>query len=175
MSQPQLGTLDFMARMKPNDIAIVDGELRRTWDAWDERASRLASYLRDRHGIGRGSRVAWMLANSSFYFDLWFAMQKLGAAPVSVPCRLTGSEAAYIIDHSDASVVLLDAEVAPRLASVREHMPKVSDQAFILAGDVALSQGALPRAVQLEHALAEGSDTRFFLEKPSGSGAMVYT
>ncbi len=85
MLQPQIGTLDFMVRMKPKDLAVIDGDLRRTWDEWDERACRFASYLRDKHGVGRGSRVAWMLPNSSYYYDLWFALQKLGAAPVSVP------------------------------------------------------------------------------------------
>jgi fatty-acyl-CoA synthase/long-chain acyl-CoA synthetase len=175
MAQPQLGTLDFMARMKPKELAVIDGELRRTWDEWDERACRLASYLRCRHGVGRGSRVAWMLPNSSFYYDLWFAAQKLGAAPVSVPYRLTGAEAAYIIDHSDATVVLLDAELSPKLAAVRDQMPKVNDDAFILAGDIGSSKGVLARAVPLETALAEGSAERFFLETPSGSGAVVYT
>jgi len=175
MSQPQLGTLDFMARMKPKDIAVIDGELRRSWDDWDDRACRFASFLRDVHGVGRGSRVAWMLENSSYYYDLWFALQKLGAAPVSVPYRLTGSEAAYIIDHSDAKLVLLDAEIAPRLASARSAMPKVRDDAFILAGDADRSMGALPSAMSLEEAIRRGSPERFFLEKPSGSGAVVYT
>jgi len=175
MSQPQIGTLDFMVRMKPKDLALIDGDLRRTWDEWDERACRFASYLRDKHGVGRGSRVAWMLPNSSHYYDLWFALQKLGAAPVSVPYRLTGSEAAYIIDHSDAKLVLLDAELAPRLRSARAEMPKVADDAFILAGQPSLAEGALPHAVSLESAIEQGSPERFFLEKPSGSGAVVYT
>lgn len=175
MSQPELGTLDFMARMKPKDLAVIDGDLRRTWDEWDDRACRLASFLRDKHGIGRGSRVAWMLQSSSYYYDLWFALQKLGAAPVSVPYRLGGSEAAYIIDHSDAKLVMLDADLAPRLAAVREQMPKLAEDAFILAGDLTLSQGAMPHAMALEAALREGSSERFFLERPSGSGAVVYT
>ncbi len=175
MPQPQLGSLDFIARLKPNELALIDGDLRRSWDEWDERACRLASFLRDRHGITRGSRVAWMLANSCCYFDLWFAMQKLGAAPVSVPYRLTGTEAAYIIDHSDAKLLLCDAELAPKLAAVREQMPKLADDAFILAGDPARAFDALPRAISLEAALREGSPERFFLEKPNQAGAVVYT
>jgi fatty-acyl-CoA synthase/long-chain acyl-CoA synthetase len=175
MSQPQIGTLDFMVRMKPKDLAIIDGEVRLPWDAWDERACRLASYLRDRLGLSRGDRVAWMLPNSRYYYDLWFAAQKLGLSPVSVPYRLTGAEAAYIIDHSDAKALVLDAALAPRLAAARAELTKLRDEAFLLAGDVSLAQGALPHATSLEQALLEGDATRFFADQPPTRGAMVYT
>ena len=48
---PRPGSLDFHARANPEGVAIADGEVRHTWDQLDERACRLASFLRDRLGV----------------------------------------------------------------------------------------------------------------------------
>ena len=48
MTEPRPGTLDFVVRQNAQAEAIVDGELRWTYDEWDARACRLGSFLRDR-------------------------------------------------------------------------------------------------------------------------------
>ncbi len=96
MAEPAPGTLDFIVRQNPGKEAIVDGEIRRTYAQWDERACRLANFLRDRFDLARGDRVAWMMHNRSDYYDLSFAFQKLGAIGVPIGFRLTGPEAAYL-------------------------------------------------------------------------------
>lgn len=176
MSQPRptMGTLDFVAHSNPQGLAIVAGDLRRTWDEWNERACRLASYLRDRYGLKQGDRVAWMLPNSPAYYDLAFAAQKLGVGPVSVPYRLTGSEAAYIIADSDARVVLADADSARRLAEARDEID-LPDENFIVADGDSPRADALPHAVALEAAIAEGSPERFLFQGDRPAGPMVYT
>jgi acyl-CoA synthetase (AMP-forming)/AMP-acid ligase II len=172
MSQPQLGTLDFMARMRPDELAIVDGERRLSWRQWDDRASRLASYLRERLEVTAGDRIAWMLPNVAAYYDLWFAAQKLGVSTVSIPHRLTAREAAYIIDHSGAKVLVLDAELAPKLATVRDALPNLTEASFLLVGEGGAS--ALPRAANLEHAIQEGCAEQSS-SPPIVASAMVYT
>ena len=42
--------------------------------------------------------------------------------------RFNADEMQYVIDNSDATVVLVDAEQAPLLASVRDQLPKVRER-----------------------------------------------
>ncbi len=54
---------------------------------------------------------------------------------VPVSYRFNAAEMQYVIDNSDATVVLVDAEQAPLVASVRDQLPKV--RAVLVFGGVA--------------------------------------
>ena len=174
MPEPQPGTLDFVVRQNAKAEAIVDGEVRWTYDEWDAHACRLASFLRDRWGIGAGDRVAWMLHNRAEQFALAFALQKLGALGVPLGFRLTGPEAAYIVDDSDAKAVVCEAAFARRLEGALGAMPKVPEDCFVVVGPDAERGGALPKALPFEDALAVGSPERFVTERGAG-GSIIYT
>jgi acyl-CoA synthetase (AMP-forming)/AMP-acid ligase II len=174
MPDARPGTLDFVARQSPAAEAIVDGDLRLTWAQWEERACRLGSFLRDRFGLGKGDRVAWMLFNSHHYFDLAFALQKIGAVGVPIGYRLTGPEAAYIVDNSDGKAVVCGREFAPRLAGALSQMPKVSGERFLLVEPDAQAKAALPKATDFDEALAAGSG-ELFLGPGRESGSIIYT
>jgi acyl-CoA synthetase (AMP-forming)/AMP-acid ligase II len=57
----------------------------------------------------------------------------LVAVPLSY--RFTADEMAYVIDNSDATLVVIDAEQAPLLASVRDQLPKVRE-VIVFGGEV---------------------------------------
>ena len=40
--------------------------------------------------------------------------------------RLSDEEAAYVTDHSDTSIVIVDAEFAPMFQRIRAQIPKVT-------------------------------------------------
>jgi len=174
MADPVPGTLDFAARMNPQAEALVDAPLRRTWNEWDERACRLGSFLRERFDLRRGDRVAWMMFNRAEHFDLVFALSKIGAVAVPIGFRLTGSEAAYIIQDSDAKTVFCEARFAPRLAGALAEMPDVSEDHFVVVGQEG-REGALPKAVDFEAAIDAGSPERFVAETQTPAGSMIYT
>ncbi|MGW2602637.1 (2,3-dihydroxybenzoyl)adenylate synthase [Streptomyces klenkii] len=72
------------ARAHPDRIAIVDpsGEGRRwTYGELDLRADRLAAGLLS-HGIGKGDRVVVQLPNVAEFFEVVFALFRIGALPV---------------------------------------------------------------------------------------------
>ena len=46
--------------------------------------------------------------------------------------RFNADEMAYVIDNSDATIVVVDAEQAPLVAEVTHHLPKV--RAFVAFG-----------------------------------------
>ena len=84
----------------------------------------MANVLVD-HGVGAGDKVAWCGQNSLGVVVLLCAAQRLGATAVPVNYRFTDAEAAYVIAHSDATVVYVDAELAPMLGRIRGEIPAV--------------------------------------------------
>ena len=77
-------------------------------------------------GIGPGTKVAWCGQNSTGIVEVINASRKLGATAVPVNYRLSDDEAAYVVDHCDASVVYVDAEFAALFARIRSLIPKVA-------------------------------------------------
>jgi acyl-CoA synthetase (AMP-forming)/AMP-acid ligase II len=165
VTEPRPGTIDFVVQQNPRGEAIVDGGIRWTYEQWDALACRLGSFLRERWGIGAGDRVAWMLHNRAEHFVLAFALQKLGALGVPLGFRLTGPEAAYIVDDSDAQAVVCEASFASRLEGALGAMPGLSEDRFVVVGADAERAGALPKGIVLEDALAAGSPERFVAER----------
>jgi hypothetical protein len=108
----------------PDHTALVQGERRRTWREFDERASRVAAALRGA-GLGPGSKVAFYLYNSNEYLETLFACFKLRAVPANVNYRYTADELAYLLDNSDAEAVVYHGELAERVGAVRDRAPKL--------------------------------------------------
>ena len=59
-------------------------------------------------GVGKGDKVALMMANSLEFLDLWFGISLLGAVMVPVNTALKGAGLRYILEHSGAGVVVVD-------------------------------------------------------------------
>jgi 3-oxocholest-4-en-26-oate---CoA ligase len=115
---------ESVADAVPDHIALVQGERRRTWREFDERASRLAAALRDA-GLRPGSKVAFYLYNSNEYLETLFACFKLRAVPANVNYRYTADELAYLLDNSDAEAVFFHGELGDRVGAVLDRAPKL--------------------------------------------------
>lgn len=92
-------------------IALIGGERRLSYRELDERASRLAAGLQ-RLGIHPGDRVVVQLPNIAEFFEVCFALFRLGALPVlALPahrraeityfCQFTEAVAYVIADRND--------------------------------------------------------------------------
>ena len=79
------------------------------------------------HGAGPGVKVVWCGQNSMGIANLVVAARKVGATAVPLNYRLSDEEAAYVTDHSDATVVYVDSEYAPLFERIRSEIPKVQD------------------------------------------------
>jgi carnitine-CoA ligase len=62
-------------------------------------------------GVRRGDTIALMLGNSLAFLDLWFGAALIGAVLVPVNTHLRGEGLRYIVEHCDAAVAVLDAEL----------------------------------------------------------------
>ncbi|MGH9027846.1 MAG: AMP-binding protein [Acidimicrobiia bacterium] len=122
-----LTILDHLARAEAvygDRVAIVD-EPDQPAESWAEITyARMAALARaqaaglDRLGIGAGERVAVVSPNSSRLLTSFFGVSGYGRVLVPINFRLNADEVAYIVDHSGASVLLVDPELDDALADV---------------------------------------------------------
>ncbi|WP_435742023.1 acyl-CoA synthetase [Nocardioides sp. SYSU DS0663] len=139
------------ARREPDRTAVVFEESSLTFAELDERTNRLANALAAR-GVGHGDKVAVLMYNRLEVVESFFACQKLGACPVPVNFRLAPSELAYILEDSDAVVVLTDGRLTALALESTAELPAV--RLVATTGDTGGSEG---RAESYEELLAAGS------------------
>ena len=122
---PAFDWLAYYAEFDPGRLAAVDLATRRwlTYREFDDRATRLATALRERFGVEHGDRVGFLAQNSTDHFETMFACWKLGAIFVPVNWRLSPHETSAIVEHCEPRVILHDEEFAPQLAL--SHTPTV--------------------------------------------------
>ena len=88
-----------------------------TYSELDSRA-RGAAIALDNLGVGQGERVAIVSPNAARFQILFFAVSGYGRVLVPVNFRLNADEIRYIVEHSGASVLLVDPESDEMLAGV---------------------------------------------------------
>lgn len=153
MFEPLL-PLNFLrraARLFPDRLAVIDGDRRIPYRLLQERVNRLANALRGL-GVGQGDKVAVLSPNSHRMLEAFFAVPQLGAVLCPLNYRLTTPEFAYILDHAEARVVLVDWEYTHQLAPIAEALKGV--QHYILLRDTEEPSATLPRAHDYEAVLA---------------------
>ena len=116
--------LESVADSMTERTAIVQGDRRRTWGEFDDRAARLAGALREL-GLGPDSKVASYTYNSNEYVEGLYATFKLRGVPVNVNYRYLEDELAYLLDNSDTEVVLFHGSLAEQVSAVRDRLPQL--------------------------------------------------
>jgi fatty-acyl-CoA synthase len=115
---------DWMSRravLSPAKHAVVDATTGTalTYKQLDERATRLANYLRHTCGVASGDRVAILSLNRNEMLEAFFAASKLAAILVPLNYRLTLPELQFILEDCEPRVLLYEGEfqsVARRLS-----------------------------------------------------------
>ena len=118
---------DFLrraAKLYPSKTAIIDGPRRFTYRQFQERVNRLAHALLDL-GVRQGDRVCILSPNSHFFLECYYGVSQLGALIVPLNYRLTANDHAYIINHADVKVMLVDYEHTHSIDQIRPKLPTV--------------------------------------------------
>jgi fatty-acyl-CoA synthase len=124
VSRTELDPTSFLHRsaaLHADRIAVVSGELRRTYAELAERVNRLASALR-RHGLEQHDRVAALCPNVPELLELHHAVPQAGGVLLAINTRLSASEIAYILEHSGARLLFLDDEFAPLVSEPPDNV-----------------------------------------------------
>ena len=129
--------LSKSARAFPESRAIVYGTGESTYARFNARANRLAHALR-RLGVGPGHNVAILMYNRPEMLESMFACFKAGCGAVPINFRLHPREFAFIIDHSEASVVLVSPEFDEPIAEIRERIPRARSVITVSEGAAGL-------------------------------------
>ncbi|KAJ5897596.1 hypothetical protein N7504_007884 [Penicillium tannophilum] len=114
------------AAIEPDAEAIyhvtVDNQvLRRSYKETAARTCGLAYYLK-KHGF---QRVGILATNTPAFLESIFAIAAAGAINVAVNYRLKQDDIAYIFDHGDVDMIIVDKEFEPLLALYRSRHPNV--------------------------------------------------
>jgi fatty-acyl-CoA synthase len=104
--------------------AVVDGDLRLSYEQFFDRCDRWSSALQGL-GVSQGDRVATIAPNTHAQLESFYAVPQIGAVLVPVNYRLTAEDFVYIVNHSGASVVCADGEYLETVDGVRDQMPEV--------------------------------------------------
>ncbi len=105
-----LSPLTFIERIKdvyPNYEALVYGKRNYTWLEVYKRVTKFASAL-EKIGIGLGDTVSIMAANTPELFEAHYSIPMTGAVINTINTRLDSKTVQYILEHSDAKVLIVD-------------------------------------------------------------------
>jgi len=101
-----------------------DGYRTATFAEVAERSERLASALR-RLGVGPDDRVGTFMWNNQAHLEAYLAVPSMGAILHTLNIRLFPEQLAYVINHAEDKVILVDASLVPALARVIDALPTV--------------------------------------------------
>ena len=100
-----------VADERPDDLAVVDGDVRLTYADLMARADAAASRLVDELGLCRGDRIVVQLANCWQFVVLTLACLRSGVVPVVALPAHRRHEMQYLVDHSEAFAVAVPGEL----------------------------------------------------------------
>lgn len=97
-----------------------------------ERTRRLSSSLK-RLGVQKGERIGTLAWNHHRHLEAYFAIPGVEAVLHTINIRLSPQHIAYIINHADDQILIIDQDILPLVEHLKDHIPNV--KAFILMTD----------------------------------------
>jgi long-chain acyl-CoA synthetase len=156
IAQP-FGTLPMFIRMqaafRPDHAALVQGERRIEWRAFDALADRVAATLQAQ-GVRAQEVVAICAANSIEYVVLFCGALRAGVVVTPLAPNATAGSLDLMLRDSGAKILFLDAAVASLLSSLCDPapIPRVALDGSDIAEQFSrwlLPEGHVPDAVEI--------------------------
>ncbi len=135
------------AEIYPDRVAVIHGATRYTYAQFHERARRLASALAKK-GVKAGDVVSAMLPNVPAMLEAHYGVPMLGAVLNTINTRLDADTVAYILEHGEAKVLIVDRVFA---AVVGPALKKLKKKPFVVDVDDPLYTGPGERLGRIEY------------------------
>ena len=122
----QLSPLSFLPRVAnifPNKDAVIYGERKYSWKNVYDRCRQLASSLQLK-GIKKGDTVSVIAANTPEMIEAHYGIAMIGAVLNSINIRLDANTIAYILEHSEAKILITDTGFYPSVKKAIEILGK---------------------------------------------------
>ncbi len=152
----------------PEAPAFVHGERVIAWGDATKRMNNLARNLHAR-GVAPGDKVAFYMRNGIEYGEMTGACFVGRLTHVNVNYRYKPEEVRYIVDNSDAAVVVYAREFRDAVAQIHNQLDKV--KVFVEVGPSDVATFAMP----YETLATTGSGARLDIARSPNDQVMVYT
>ena len=121
-----LTPLSFLQRAKdiyPNYEAIIYEDRKYTWSEVYKRCIRFASAL-EKIGINKGDTVSFLAFNTPEIFEAHYSVPMTGAILNTINIRLDAKTIGYILEHSDAKVLVVDRQLHTEVKKALSNIKK---------------------------------------------------
>ncbi len=116
--------IEERANENPDRLFLRFEERAVTFAGLNKGINRVANGL-IKLGCGTGTGISIMMPNSPEWLFVYFATQKIGAYAVPINVGLKADGLAYIIDHSDSTVLFIDYQYKEQFEKVRPGLKKL--------------------------------------------------
>ena len=135
------------------------------------RAEKLAAAL-TRLGVEAGDRIGTFCWNNQGHLEAYLAIPCMGAVLHTLNIRLPAEQLAYVINHAEDRVIIVDATVIPLLAAIKDDLKTVETIIVVGEGDTS----ALGETLSYETLLgAEQAGFEWPVLDERSAAAMCYT
>jgi len=144
-----LSPVSFLKRaatVRPQQLAIVHGERRYTYEQFWQRSRQLGAAL-VKLGVEPGDCVAILAANTPEMLEAHNAVPMIGAVLNALNIRLDAQTLAFILNHGEAKVLIADGEFAP---VVRQTLSLLERSIIVIDVDDVLAESS-ERLADLEY------------------------
>jgi fatty-acyl-CoA synthase len=121
-------------KLYPNKLGVVCGLTRFSYREFCGRIHRLSHAL-SALGIQKGDVVAYLGPNCHRLLEAYYGVPQKGAILLPLNIRLAAQDFLYILNHSEARILLLESEFVPLIHSIRKQL--CHDVTFILLDEPA--------------------------------------
>ena len=118
------GIVRYHAKKQPDALSLVMGERTLTWAQLLSRSAQVAQGLK-RAGVKAQDRVAFLDKNGIEHFEVFYGCALLNAVSVDVNWRLAAPEVLYIVNDSQAEVLIVGQEFVPVLDAIIGELTRV--------------------------------------------------
>ena len=164
--------LAFHANRIPDKTVLKFSDNTYSYNELNTHVNRLAHGLSER-GIGRGDCVAVLSHNCDLFLITWFALMKIGALMVPVNWLYKGKEIQYIIDHSEAVMIIAEDILVENVDPLRQDMETVEHYVYFgLSGTEVPAYWVDIHALMTDDFSMEEPET---IIHPDDPAVMIYT
>ena len=122
--------LERQVEKYPDKVFLYFEDERITYQDFDHMVNRIANGFK-KMGVKKGDMVAIMLPNSPEFLYTWMGLAKIGAIEVPINIVFTEAEVKYILQHSEASGIIIHQDNYPILSKIkREDLPNLRNVIF---------------------------------------------
>lgn len=159
----------------PDKCALRDSIRSFSYAETERRVLSLCTALQQL-GLQKGDRIGALMENCIEIIELYLAAARIGLVVVPVNFMLVGREVAFILNHSEATALLVEKEFIPVIEEIRRDLSGIDSKRLIAVGEdlpkdytsyeSLLSQSGLPLEVEVS-----GGDPWFLIYTSGTTGA----